>query len=56
MKPRKEVKGGLLPEINCPSQGHPLLDATEPLRLQLWNERKAWCRKTRKVCPIEEII
>jgi len=56
LKPKKEVKGGLLPEVDCPSQGHPALDLTSPLGIQLWKEGKAWCRKTRKVCPMDQII
>jgi len=56
LKPRKEVKGGLSLEVSCPSQGHPALDVSSPLGLQLWKEEKAWCRKTRKVCPIEKIL
>jgi len=56
LKPKKEVKGGLLPEVDCPSQGHPALDLTSPLGTQLWKEGKAWCRKTRKVCPMDQII
>ena len=56
LKPRKEVKGGLSPEVACPSQGHPALDVPSPLGLQLWKEGKVWCRKTRKVCPMEKIL
>jgi|SRR3990170_5789474 len=56
LKPHKEVKGGLLPEVKCPSQGHPALNAPQPLGMQLWKEGKAWCRKTKKVCPMEQII
>lgn len=42
MKPRKEVKNALLPRVSCASQGHTLVDVPEPLRTQLWNERKVW--------------
>lgn len=56
LKPRKEVKDGLSLEVKCPSQGHPALDAPSPLGMQLLKEGKAWCRKTRKVCPMEQII
>jgi len=56
LRPRKEVKGGLLPVVACPSLGHPALDAPPSLRLQLLKEEKAWCRKTGKVCPIENIL
>lgn len=56
LRPRKEVKGGLSPEVACPSQGHPALDVSSPLGLQLWKEGKAWCRKTRKVCPMDKIL
>jgi len=56
LKPRKEVKGGLLPEVSCPSLGIPILDAPSPLGTQLWKEGKAWCAKRKKVCPMEQII
>lgn len=56
LKPRKEVEGGLSPEVDCPSQGHSALDLTSPLGTQLWKEGKAWCRKAKKVCPIDQII
>ena len=56
LRPRKEAKGGLLPTVNCPSLGHPALDAPSPLGTQLWKEGKAWCRKTKKMCPMEQII
>ena len=56
LKPRKEVKDGLSPEVACPSQGHPALDVPSPLGLQLLKEGKVWCRKTRKECPMEKIL
>lgn len=56
LKPRKEVKNGLLPDVNCPSLGHPALDMPTSLGTRLWKEGKAWCRKTEKVCPMEQII
>ena len=56
LKPRKEVKGGLSPEIACPSQGHPAIDTVSPLGIKLWKEGKAWCRKIKKECPMEQII
>jgi len=56
LKPRKEVKTPSI-EVNCPSQGHPALDVSpSSLGLQLWKGGKAWCRKTQKVCPMEQII
>jgi hypothetical protein len=56
MKARKEVKGALLPEVACPSQGHPAIDAPSSIGIQLMKEGKAWCRKTKRVCPMEQII
>jgi hypothetical protein len=56
LKPRKEIKGGLLPEVRCPSQGHPALHAPQTLGMQLWKEGRAWCRKTKKECPMDDII
>ncbi len=56
LRPKKEVNGGLSPEVACPSQGHPLIDVPSPLGLQLWKEGKVWCRKTRRVCPMEKIL
>jgi hypothetical protein len=56
MKPQKEVKGGLLPRVDCPSQGHSAIDMTSDEGIQLMKEGKAWCRKTKKICPIEQII
>jgi len=56
LKPRREVKGGLLPEVACPSQGHPALDVPSPLGMRLWKEGKAWCMKTKKVCPMEQMV
>lgn len=55
LKPRKEVKNGLSPEVKCPSQGHPTLDVASSLGIQLMKEGKAWCRKTKQVCPMEQI-
>lgn len=57
LRPRKEVRGGLSPNVACPSQGHPALDISpSSLGIQLWKGGKAWCRKTQKVCPMEQII
>jgi hypothetical protein len=55
-RPRKEVKGGLSPEVNCPSQGHPALDLPTSLGTELMKAKKAWCRKTQQVCPMEQIL
>lgn len=56
MRPRREVKNGLLPQISCPSLGHPLLDAPKPLSTQLHEDRQGFCRKTVNVCPIDKIL
>jgi len=55
-RPRKEVKGGLSPEVNCPSQGHPALDLPTSLGTELMKAKKAWCRKTQQICPMEQIL
>ena len=55
-RPRKEVKGGLSPEVNCPSQGHPALDLPTSLGTKLMKAKKAWCRKTQQICPMEQIL
>jgi len=56
LSPRKEVKDGLLPTVDCLNQGHPAIDITSPLGIKLWKEGKAWCRKIKKECPIEQIL
>jgi hypothetical protein len=55
LKPRKEVKKALLPDVRCPSLGHPVLHAPRPLGKQLWKKGISWCKKTRKECPIEQV-
>jgi hypothetical protein len=55
-RPRKEVRGGLSPEVDCPSQGHPALDLPTSLGTELMKAKKAWCRKTQQVCAMEQIL
>ena len=50
MKARKEF------EVACPSQGHPAIDIPSSIGIKLMKEGKAWCRKTKNVCPMEQII
>ena len=57
MRPRKEVKGGLRPEVICSSAEIPAL-AKLPLSLRnrLMEEKKVWCKKKNGVCPLEQIV
>lgn len=57
LRSRKEVRGGLIPEVTCPSLEIPkLAKVPSSLERQLMKERKAWCKKRKMVCPIEQII
>ncbi len=55
LRPRKEVKGGLSPTVECLNMGHPAIDIASPLGIELWKEGKVWCRKIKKECPTERI-
>ena len=55
-KPRKEVRGALRPEVSCPSLGIPPLAEAPALTRRLIKEGKAWCKKRRNICPIDEIL
>jgi hypothetical protein len=55
-KPRKEVRGGLRPEVSCPSLDLPVLagfSLEEQNRLA--EEGKSWCKKRQEICPTGEI-
>ncbi len=55
-KPRKEVRGSLIPEVSCPSLEIPVLAGLSfEVQKKLAEEGKAWCKKRQNICPIEEI-
>ena len=56
LRPQKEVKHGLIPRISCPSLGHPAIHAPHTLGKELWEKGISWCKKTKKECPMEQIL
>jgi len=55
-KPRKEVRGALIPEVSCPSLEIPVLAGLSfEMQEKLAEEGNAWCKKRRNICPIEQI-
>ena len=55
-KPRKEVRGALIPEVSCPSLGVPPLDEAPSFLKKMIEKGKAWCTKRHNICPINEIL
>lgn len=56
-KPRKEVRGALRPEVSCPSLEIPVLAGLSfEVQKKLAEEGKAWCKKRRNICSIEQIL
>lgn len=55
MKPRRDVKKGLLPNAKCSNFKHPLCtNLPEPTKMQMQKEGKIWCVKIGERCPLED--